>query len=293
MYKKMLIPLDGSPLAEKVLPYAKQIADRLTLEPIFLHICGRDESKFMCEAYIEHVAELAKTRLEAKGKTASGEPAKTILNYADDHNIDMLLLATHGESGFGGWTTGRTVHRILTASKIPIILVRPDMPVTSISRDWPKTILVPLDGSPMAESVFPHLEMLAQQGRTKLEVILLKVCEPPDLLSDYPEGIMPLTWDEHVKKATVASQHTCGMYLSEAQKHLQASGVQIQLEVILGDKDNVAHEIADFASKRSCDLIAMSTHGRSGISEWPFGHVADKLVRTVSVPLFLVRPQIL
>ena len=122
------------------------------------------------------------------------------------------------------------------------------------------------------------------------EIILLKVCEPPDLLGDYPEASMSLTWEDHVKRATIASQQTCGMYLAYAHKRLEAAGVKTHSEVILGDKDNVAQEIIGYISRSSCDLIAMSTHGRSGLSEWPYGHVTDRLVRTVSVPLFLVRP---
>lgn len=292
MYKKMLVPLDGSPLAEKVLPYAKQIADSLNMGLVFLHVCQHNESEFMCKAYIDHVAELPGTKLKAMGEVIDGDPTKAIISYADGHDFDLVLLATHGQSGFGGWTTGRTVHKVITASKIPIMLVRPDMPEKPITHKWPKNILIPLDGSPMSESVFPYIEMLAQQGHLELEVTLLKVCEPPDLLSDYPEGIMPLTWEEHVKRAKTETQNRCSSYLSESAKHLQASGIQIHSDVILGDKDNVAREIADYVNKKTLDLIAMSTHGRSGISEWPFGHVADKLVRTVSVPLFVVRPNI-
>ena len=99
---------------------------------------------------------------------------------------------------------------------------------------------------------------------------------------------MPLTWEEHVKNATVAAGHSCGLYLHDVQKRLETSGIEVNSEVILADKDNVAQNIIDYANKGNFDLIAMSTHGRSGISVWPYGHVADKLAQAVSTPLFLV-----
>ena len=233
MYKRMLVPLDGSPLAAKVLPFAKQIGNNLKLEVIFLHVCGHGQfvSKFMCESYIEHVAELSGTQLKARG-----DPAKAIITYAEKHDIDLLLLATHGQSGFGRWTTGSTAHKIVTTSKFPVLLVRPNISRNLITSIWPKTILVPLDGSPAAESVLPYVLALAQQGQTHPEVILLKICEGPDLLADYPEAIMSLTWQEHIKRVTAASQHTCGLYLDEVQERFKATGAKVHSEVILGDK---------------------------------------------------------
>ena len=245
--------------------------------------------KFVCKSYIERVAEWSKTKLAARGQVVSGDPAKAIVAYADNNNIDPMLLATHGQSGFGRWTKGSTAHKIITTSKIPIFLIRPNVTRSPIPSTWPNSILVPLDGSPLAESVLPYMIDLAQQGQTHQEVILLKICEGSDLLDDYPEAIMEMTWQEHIKRATTAFQQTCSMYLDQIQDRYQVDGGQIRSGVILGDKDNVAPEIAGFVSKKSCDVIAMSTHGSSGISEWPFGHIADTLIPTVSVPLFLVR----
>lgn len=293
MYKRMLIPLDGSPLAEKVIPYAKRIANMLNLELIFLYVYKHNESisKFVCKAYIERVAEMVNAGLSSKGEIIKGNPAKTITNYTNEHSIDLVLLATHGQSGFGRWTTGSTAHKVITLSKTPILLIRPNTSRNLMPDGWPKTILIPLDGSQLAESVIPSVEIFTDQMHKRIEVTLLKVCEPPDLLSDYPEAIMQLSWKEHVKRVTTVTQQACGLYLGQVQKRLEEKGMKIRSKVLFGDRDNVAPEIAGYISKNDCDLIAMSTHGHSGISEWPYGHVADRLVRTVSVPLLLVRPQ--
>lgn len=292
MYKKMLVPLDGSPIAEEVLPFVKQIGDRLNLDVVYLHVCDHSESsmKFVWRAYIHHVAELVKTKIPGRGEVIMGDPAGAIINYAEINNVDLMLIATHGQSGFLGWATGSTAHRVITTSKIPVVLIRPDAGKNQISQEWPKTVLMPLDGSALAESIIPHVETLEQQGKVTLEVTLFKVCEPPDLIGDYPEASMPLTWEEHVKRATAAAEHTCGTYLDEVQQRLKAAGIHVRSEVILGNKDNVARNIIDYADKSNFDLIAMSTHGRSGISVWPYGHVVDNLVQAVSMPLFLIRP---
>jgi nucleotide-binding universal stress UspA family protein len=304
MYKKMLVPLDGSPLAERVLPYARQLARKLGFEIIFLHVCGHSEStsQFMCQAYIKHVAELLRLQSETKEKEEllNGEPIKargeigngpiveSISRFVEENSIDLMLLATHGHSGIGGWTIGSIAHKVITTSKTPILLIHPNTLQNTVSYEWPRTILMPMDGSPMAEFVLSYVEKLLYQSGLKPNVVLLRVCEPPDLLADYPEATMSLPWKEHIRKATDASQKACSLYLSDVQKRLEVSGVSTHTEVILGD--NVAHEIIEYVRNKPCDLIAMSTHGRSGISLWPYGHVTDRIVREISAPLFLVRP---
>jgi nucleotide-binding universal stress UspA family protein len=293
MFKKMLVPLDGSPVAEKVLPFARQFADRLHIEVTFLHVCEdtQSSSMFMCQSYIDHVAEIAGTGDKAESAVIKGDPAKAIANYADENFIDLILLGARGQSGFGRWTAGSTAHKIIANAKMPVLLV-PAVVSTEVTINlWPRNILLPLDGSPVAEAVIPYVKMITRQGRGELAVKLLKICEPPDLLGDYPEAIMPLTWDEHVKKATAATMQACTLYLNNVKESFNPGTAELHSEVLLGDRDNVASQIVEFAAKEHCDLIAMSTHGHSSISEWPFGHVTDRLVRTVSVPLLLIKPQ--
>jgi nucleotide-binding universal stress UspA family protein len=290
MFKRMLVPLDGSSLAEQLIPFAKRLAEMLNLEVIFLHVCrdNQSPSEFMCRSYINHIAENASTKIAAQGEVILGDPAQAISKYADENIIDLMLLGTHGNSGFGRWTTGSTAHKIITLSKMPVMLI-PHIDDQLNPSNWPRNILLPLDGSPDSESIIPYIRALAK-GNRESHLTLLKICAPPDILADYPEAIQELSWDEHVKRATAATRNTCGLYLDEVKEHFRADNVQISSEVLLGEKDDVAGEIAAFAKAHDCDLIAMSTHGRSGYSEWPFGHVTDKLVRSLSIPLFLFKP---
>lgn len=146
-------------------------------------------------------------------------------------------------------------------------------------------ILVPLDGSKLAESVFPYLERLSKDCRSK-EVILFRCCEPSNITADYPAS-MPHNWEEHVEQLNVSSAQQCSLYLKDAQAKLKDMGLDnIKLETRLGDP---AKEIVDYASEENANLIIMASHGRTGPSRWAYGSVADKVFRSTCVPVLLIR----
>jgi nucleotide-binding universal stress UspA family protein len=147
-------------------------------------------------------------------------------------------------------------------------------------------ILVPLDGSAIAESVLPHVQKIAQ-GSGNPEIILFRVCEPPVVLADYPADLRT-EWNEHVKQETAHMQQQCRVYLSQAEKKLRESGLKITTQSSLGS--NVAEEIIDFASQNKVDLIIVATHGRSGVSRWAFGSIANKILQSSPVPVMVIRP---
>ncbi len=145
-------------------------------------------------------------------------------------------------------------------------------------------ILAPLDGSKLAECVLPHVEKLAQDCRVK-EVVLLRICEPPNVVSDYPASL-PTTWEEHARQMTAYTQQQCRIYLGEIEARLRALGLKVRTESRLG---NAASEIVDYASQNGIDLIIMASHGRSGPSRWTHGSVIDKVFRSTCVPVLMVR----
>jgi nucleotide-binding universal stress UspA family protein len=306
VYKKMLVPLDGSELAETVFVYAKELAVRLDLEVVLFHVYSPDEGKLvpMRRAYVERAADIVAHQTEevqqkmgirpkvkagqVRGELAMGYPAEEILRYADENDIDLLLIATHGRSGISRWALGSVADKVLRASKVPVWLVRAGIPQEIVYDKWPRrTILVPLDGSALAESVLPHVEALAKQRGTELvNVVLLRVCEPPVISADYP-ATMPLSWEEHVARETSKHKQACEDYLAGAGKRLREAGLTVRSEVVAGKP---ADEIIDYASRNPFNLIVMATHGRSGLSRWAYGSVAERVLLGVSCPLFLVRP---
>jgi nucleotide-binding universal stress UspA family protein len=148
-----------------------------------------------------------------------------------------------------------------------------------------KRILAPLDGSPLAESVFPYLVKICESS-AETQVILFSVCEPPRISSDYVENA-PGDWEQHVKSLTDYSNAQCSLYVKDAEKKLKDMGLKnLKIETRLGDP---ANEIVDYASKNNIDVIVMASHGRSGPSRWAFGSVADKVFRSTCVPVLMVR----
>ena len=145
-------------------------------------------------------------------------------------------------------------------------------------------ILVPLDGSALAESVLPHVEAIAR-GCSVVEIVLLRVCDAPSILADYTEG-SNRTWEKHVQRMTTNAQQQCNIYLGDIEKQLRDKGFKVTMESRLGKP---AEEIVDFANKNKVDLIIMASHGRSGISRWAYGSEADKVLRSSCVPVLLVK----
>jgi len=306
MYKKILVPLDGSELAEKVLVYAKEFSARMDFDVLLLHVCARDqyEALPMHRAYLERVADGLRTQSEdiravigaqqkretpqIIGKVAVGYAAEEILRYSDEEKVDIILMATHGRSGITRWVLGSVADKVLRASRIPVLLVRTPAAEEMVYDQWPKrTLLVPLDGSKLAESVLPHLGILAKQrGVETVEVVLLRVYEPPVVPADYPASL-PVSWEEHVEQEMARRKQEGEQYLAEIQKGLEKAGIKARSEVIIG---RPADSILEYSNTIRFNIIFMATHGRSGLSRWAYGSVAEKVLTGGTSPLFLVRP---
>ena len=309
MYTKMLVPLDGSELAEEVFVYAKELALRLSLEITTLHVAKPSEHDFvpMHLAYLQRSCDLmtckANETLESEGlqqvctpvrgkcEVAVGYPAEEILSYAESNEMDIILMATHGRSGIRRWALGSVAEKVLSASKVPVLLVRAGVPDDIVYDKWPnRSILVPLDGSKVAEQVLPHAEALARQrGAELVEVVLLRVCEDPFVTADYPEAAMGVSWDEHLKEMKAKLNESCSNYLEKVEKQLSEKGLKVRSELVTGG--DPADQIISYVKKKPFNLICMSTHGRSGMNRLVNGSVADKVLRGVPNPIFLVRPQ--
>ena len=295
MYKKMLVPLDGAKLGEVVFPFAKELAGRLHLVTTFLYVAKSEESQLapMHRAYVESAANTIKRQsegagrpVEVRGEVVVGHPAEEILRYARENDIALILMATRGQ-----WELGSVADRVLRASPVPIWLVRRGAPAEIDYDRWPKiVVIVPLDESKLAEGILSHVEAMAEQRGTDIvEVVLVGVCEPPVIPSDYPEGEgMPVSWEERVQQETAACQVGSKKYRSGIEKRLRDAGINVSSQTLVG---RVADEIIDYAAKTPFSLIAMSTHGRSGVSRWVYGSVAERVLVGASSPILLVRPR--
>jgi nucleotide-binding universal stress UspA family protein len=144
-------------------------------------------------------------------------------------------------------------------------------------------LLVPLDGSRLAETALPAAATLAKQFNGR--ITLLRVVRPPDITTSTSGSAMA----EVLAMLRTHSQEEAQAYLHDLQSKLRREGHRVHGEVVFGD--NVAQIILDEADNQGADAIVMSTHGRGGLSRWVFGSVADKVLRQARIPILLIRSE--
>lgn len=142
-------------------------------------------------------------------------------------------------------------------------------------------IMVPLDGSELAECVIPHVQTIAS-GCNVSNVTFVHVIEPLHLHGGLESSFSP----EERKRLEEDSVSISREHLGKLTKQLEDKGIAVKSEVLYG---KVIDQLADYADANGVDLIIMATHGRSGISQWAFGSVADRIIRSAKVPVLLVR----
>jgi nucleotide-binding universal stress UspA family protein len=309
MYNRMLVPLDGSELAETVCVYAKELAGRLDIDVVLLHV-SRPASQGvlpMERAYIDHVAENVNSQIQdvqkktsqgnnkpvkVTGELIMGHSAEEILNFAEKNSIDLVVLGSHGRSGIQRWTIGSIAGKVMGATNIPIWLIKPGAPEEAPYDKWPRrTFIVPLDGSELAESVLPHLqELVKQRGTEPIEVILLRVSEPLNIPTYYSPDMsgVSLDWGNFIQQDAIKRKQAAKDYLTEIENRIKSDRFSIKSVVIEGKPND---EIVDYANKQPYSIIIMATHGRSGFSRMVYGSAAANILHGVSRPMFIIKPQ--
>jgi nucleotide-binding universal stress UspA family protein len=168
-------------------------------------------------------------------------------------------------------------------------------PNGSLKIDWRvkmyNRILAPLDGSKLAECALGNVADIAS-GCHVTEVILLTVLEPVLIPSFWPDSQAETsTISANLEKSWQQAHRSAGQYLAASAENMKKAGIAVETVVIdKSEGEQVADIILNYARNNSLDMIVMSTHGRSGISRWAFGSVAEKVVRSSLIPVLTVTP---
>ncbi|HYJ14941.1 MAG TPA: universal stress protein [Candidatus Limnocylindria bacterium] len=298
MYAKILIPLDGSTTAEKVLPFARILAGTLKLPVELLEIVDiaaatahmvADKARYLDtiiteaeSARREYLAEIAETfaGVPVTCKVARGRPADVIIESAAADKGTLIAMATHGRSGINRWLMGSVAEKVLRGSTAPLFLVRAARDGASQDRGASiKSMIVPLDGSELAESVLPTVCELAI--KLDLEVVLFRAYELAAAAYYGNEAYLP-NYDEMLRELKMEVEG----HLQKTAEGLTASGLTKVSWVASPGSD--AEEIVRFANQHQDALVAMCTHGRSGVARWTLGSVTEKVVRHAEEPVLVV-----
>lgn len=311
MYKRILVPLDGSARAERAIHVAARIARALGGSVILIRVATApvDTGKYSsasgyveetvdtdlsgATSYLEHIAgsdELAGINTEVKGFT--GEVAPAILSIAQTSHANLIVMCSHGFTGFKRWALGSVADKITRHSSIPVLVLRDKGPEPALADHQPVRVLVAVDGSPLSEAVLEPAAYLAsalaeatsQQGALHL----LRVV-------DLPAGGGRFKSDAHIDTSTKEQvRHEDEEYLNNLV-HRLSTGDLAHLDLAItssveADPD-VAEAIVKKAEQGNFDFIAIATHGRGGVQKWALGSVAGRVLHATTLPLLIMRPQ--
>lgn len=282
----MVLLLDTSEVSEAVIPYALHLANKAGSEVDVIHVVEREgPGERLVKAYLDKiVGEIKGPGIKKKRSIIlRGKAADQILDYVEKNQIDVVAMASHGHSGINKWVIGSTANKIIRGTRIPVLLAYSKEKVRSSQQTVSFTnILLPLDGSKVAEAAFAYVESILSKQEAK--VFLLRVV--PSVVGQYagsPEGYVV----DYTEKVMQALQEEATDYLKKTAKSFQEKGILVFTAMVVGYP---ASEILKYVERQKVDLIIMSTHGRAGLGKWILGSVADKVLHNAEIPLLLIRP---
>jgi len=305
MLRSLLVPLDGSTFSEHSLPLAGRVAraSGASLHLAHVHVPYEPESllgntQFQFEGVNmaeyddrhreeerDYLAGLAKhfvdEGLAADSTVLDGRPvADELSHYADEVGTDMIVMTSHGYSGVSRLWLGSVADQMIRHTELPLLLIHPRSGEVAEGPLSIVHILVPLDGSRLAESVLGPATDLARA--TGARVTLTNVIRTP---VPYGPGILALgstSLDEHRRSARA--------YLETTAHALRRDGLDVGTHVAHGKTP--AAVIANVAEDLGADVIAMATHGHGGLKRTVLGSVTDKLLRSTARPVLVMRPRV-
>jgi nucleotide-binding universal stress UspA family protein len=298
MFKHLLVPLDGSAIAECTLPHLVALArvcqPRITLVRVLdsLPEAGLEKkptgplqwslSKAEAKAYLDEVAQRLRMEadVDAEPVLLEGEPAQRICEFAHSNDVDLILISSHGQSGLSRWNVSSVVRKIVQRVHRSVLIVRAYKAGEHGLNDLRYSrLLVPLDGSQRAECVFATAVSLARSYEAQL--LLGHVIVKPQL----PRHISLTANDEKLIKYFVArSQKILAQYMKQLRNRL-AYPFEPHL-LIHHDVTGALHHLIDEAQ---VDLVLLSAHGYSGTRHWPYGSITTSFIEYGTTPLLIVQ----
>lgn len=298
MFHKILVPLDGSALAEGVLPHVLTLAHSTGAEVILLEVLEQNNPpdqarpvdplswrfrQMEAKTYLEGLQQrLQEAQPGASIETVllEGQAAERIVELAHEHDIDLIALSSHGRSGLSGWNVSGVVQKIILRAYTSIFLARayqaqqPDLTGLRYQR-----IFMPLDGSQRAENVLPLLTALAQNQQA--EILLVHVVAQPEMARR-----VPLTPEERElsQRLVELNREEINHYFDQLKARLPDN---IQTRIVVSD--NVVATLHSLAEDELADLVVVSAHGYSATRKYPYGSVSISFIAYGATPLLIIQ----
>jgi len=302
VYKRILVPLDGSKTAEHVLPTVRTLAAQLRLPVELLGVVDTVElgrslatvERFYMDTLVadetrrsgEYLDGIAKSFADAAVRctVAKGRAAEVIIESAAADKGTLIMMATHGRSGLNRFMLGSVAEKVLRGTANPLLLVRATEAAKVEGEAAVQSIIVPLDGSELAETVLPAVVELAKQ--LDLEVKLFRAYAIPYGAYTTGDGFYdPVNLEAFLARLRAETVD----YLEMKTAELKNDGL---VKVSYVAKEGLsADEIIAFGRQTPDNLIAMGTHGYSGVKRWVLGSVTETVVRHSGGPVLVLRAE--
>lgn len=296
MFDRVLVPVNGSSVAECVLPHATALAKAFNSQITLVHVLEQPTGslglpkadpldwylkKSEANLYLENL----KSRLEEQGVSSEtllleGRASEQIIEMANTNKVDLLILSGCGDSDSNKQSLSSTVLKILQDVRTSILLVRTSQPtITEINDVTYQRVLVPLDGSQRAGAVLTLATALTEAHRANL--LLVHIVSKPEMARHMPPSQEDI---ELANRFVERNQEEGSKYLEQIQSRLPAN-TQTQLLV----SDHVAATLQTISDQEHIDLLVLSAHGYSGEARWPYGSVANRFITNGTTSLLIVQ----
>jgi nucleotide-binding universal stress UspA family protein len=296
MFKRILLPLDSSKLAECVLPHLVAIARICEPEVQLLRVSEPfgvtarlrmidpvdwQIRKAESESYLSGIAaRLQNAGLRVSTQLYDGRPAERIIEVAHSWNADLILMSSHGQSGLSPWNVSSVVQQVILRAHRSLMIIRAYQPVTAdLTGLRYRKIFLPLDGSQRAEMPLTLVESLARAHSS--EILAAHIVRQPEL----PRRTSPSQED-----LLLVNQLT-ERNLAEALKYLEdlKSRIDMTIQTKLEVSPSVSRALHQIADENDVDLTILSAHGYSGDTRWPYGSVGLGFIVYGSTPLLILQ----
>jgi nucleotide-binding universal stress UspA family protein len=302
-FRRILVPLDGSELAEKTLKPAVHLAQamarqtatdenvRLILLRVASPLTLMAADPYLYDEMMRMTLDEAKTYLNVTAadlnaapalvmtEVAAGSPADAIVHYAEENAVDLIMMSSHGRTGSRRWVYGSVAEKVMHHAPCATAIVRAHVSTEPFENH---KILVPLDGSELAErALAPALALAKAVGS---DVLLLRVVPAREAIPEYmiPAGESGYILDSvNEQEQAEAEAYLQGIYNAHDSRRLFFD--------VKGADGDVADTIVSYAESNHVDLIVISSHGRSGIGRWLHGSVAEKVLRGANCATMIIR----
>jgi nucleotide-binding universal stress UspA family protein len=302
MFDAILVPLDGSELAECVLPHLQAIAHSFNAEITLLRVLEKNQangspqlfdllnwqiSRTRATVYLEKIkVRIQESGLRVRAVVLEGLIAQGITDYAQNQGIKLIVLSSHGRSGLTHWGISSITQKIILSAPTSVLIVRAnqnDIRTDELSSiPLYRRILVPLDGSQRAENVLPIITQLAHFHNSQIHIV--QVVQTPEMARQMP----PTPEDiELARRVVERNLEEAGHYLEKIKSHSYLKGITVQTHLISGD--HTAAELHRMTEQEQIDMVALSAHGYSGNQQWPYGNLVNNFIMYGKTSLLIVQ----